>query len=80
MMLGMLEHTPDLYLDEIQEQLSAVHGLELSLRTICRTLKRLGMTSKKAGLFIEIAAHLTMIYSFQNLQQNVAKKRAVNLP
>jgi hypothetical protein len=80
MMLGMLEHTPDLYLDEIQEQLSAVHGLELSLRTICRTLKRLGMTSKKAGLFIEIVAHLTMIYSFQNLQQNVAKKRAVNLP
>jgi transposase len=48
MMLGMLEHTPDLYLDEIQEQLSAVHGLELSLRTICRTLKHLGMTSKKA--------------------------------
>jgi len=47
MMLGMLEHSPDLYLDEIQEQLSTVHGLELSLRTICRTLKRLGMTSKK---------------------------------
>ncbi|KAJ7193524.1 hypothetical protein GGX14DRAFT_378942 [Mycena pura] len=51
MMLGMLEHTPDLYLDEIQEQLLAVHGLELSLRTICHTLKQLGMTSKKAGGF-----------------------------
>ncbi|KAJ7122386.1 hypothetical protein C8R44DRAFT_544890, partial [Mycena epipterygia] len=47
MMLGMLEHSPDLYLDEIQEQLSVVHGLELCLRTISRTLKRLGMTSKK---------------------------------
>ncbi|KAJ7898874.1 hypothetical protein B0H14DRAFT_2179495, partial [Mycena olivaceomarginata] len=56
MMLGMLEHSPDLYLDEIQEQLSAVHGLELPLRTICRTLKRLGMTSKKAGLLIETQA------------------------
>ncbi|KAJ7355349.1 hypothetical protein DFH08DRAFT_690544, partial [Mycena albidolilacea] len=40
MMLGMLEHSPDLYLDEIQEKLSAVHGVE-----VC--LKRLGMTSKK---------------------------------
>ncbi|KAJ6540644.1 hypothetical protein B0H19DRAFT_855328, partial [Mycena capillaripes] len=47
MMLAMLEHSPDLYLDEIQEQLSTVHGLELSLMTISRTLKRLGMTSKK---------------------------------
>ncbi|KAJ7026053.1 hypothetical protein C8F04DRAFT_892871, partial [Mycena alexandri] len=47
MMLAMLEHSPDLYLDEIQDQLSSVHGLELSLRTISRTLKRLGMTMKK---------------------------------
>ncbi|KAF8160541.1 hypothetical protein K438DRAFT_1460794, partial [Mycena galopus ATCC 62051] len=47
MMPATLEHSPDLYLDEIQEQLSAVHGLELCLMTISRTLKRLGMTSKK---------------------------------
>jgi hypothetical protein len=49
-------HTPDLYLDEIQEQLSALHGLELSLRTIGCTLKGLGMSSKKAGRLIEIVA------------------------
>ncbi|KAJ7626238.1 hypothetical protein B0H17DRAFT_849791, partial [Mycena rosella] len=47
MMLALLEHSPDLYLDEIQEQLSTVHELELSLKTIGRTLKRLGMTTKK---------------------------------
>ncbi|KAF7335978.1 DDE family endonuclease [Mycena sanguinolenta] len=47
MMLGMLDHSPDLYLDEIQEQIASVHGIEISLSTITRTLKRLGMTSKK---------------------------------
>ncbi|KAJ7716067.1 hypothetical protein B0H16DRAFT_1213601, partial [Mycena metata] len=47
MMLGLLEHSPDLYLDEIQDQLSILHGVEVSLCTISRTLKRLGMTSKK---------------------------------
>ncbi|KAJ7939147.1 hypothetical protein B0H13DRAFT_1479955, partial [Mycena leptocephala] len=44
----MLDHSPDLFLDEIQDQLQYVHGLEISLRTISRTLKRLGMTSKQA--------------------------------
>jgi hypothetical protein len=29
MMLAMLKHFPDLYLDEIQEQLWAIQGLEL---------------------------------------------------
>ncbi|KAJ7771327.1 hypothetical protein DFH07DRAFT_714913, partial [Mycena maculata] len=48
MMLGLLDHSPDLYLDEIQEQIASVHGIEISLSTITRTLKRLGMTSKKA--------------------------------
>ncbi|KAJ7663361.1 hypothetical protein DFH06DRAFT_947820, partial [Mycena polygramma] len=51
MMLGMLDHSPDLFLDEIQEQLSAIHGIELGLKTISRTLKRLGMTTKKASIF-----------------------------
>ncbi|KAJ6516553.1 hypothetical protein C8R47DRAFT_954146, partial [Mycena vitilis] len=47
MMLGLLEHSPDMYLDEIQDQLSVLHGLDVSLSTITRTLRRLGMTSKK---------------------------------
>jgi hypothetical protein len=34
MMIRILEHSPDLYLDEIQEQLSAVHGLQISIMTI----------------------------------------------
>jgi arginine repressor len=48
-MLSLLEHTPDLYLDEIQEQLADVHELEVSLATISRTLKRLGLNSKKVS-------------------------------
>jgi transposase len=48
-MLGLLEHSPDIYLDEIQEELFAQHNIDISLSTICRTLKRLGMSSKKAS-------------------------------
>jgi transposase len=54
MMFGLLEHSPDLYLDEIQEQLSVVHGLEVSLMTITRILHRLGMTQKKGMLSGEL--------------------------
>jgi len=46
-MLALLEHSPDLYLDEIQDELLRMHDLEVSLPTICRTLKRLGFSSKK---------------------------------
>jgi transposase len=45
-MLGLLEHSPDLYLDEIQEQLLVQHEIDVSLSTIWRTLKRLGIGSK----------------------------------
>ncbi|KAJ7580331.1 hypothetical protein C8J56DRAFT_867191 [Mycena floridula] len=47
MMLALLEHSPDIFLDEIQVQLEEQHGLELSLSAIYRTLKRLGITNKK---------------------------------
>jgi transposase len=47
LMLALIEHTPDIYLDEIQEELREQHGLTVSLATIWRTLKRLGISSKK---------------------------------
>ncbi|KAJ7713329.1 hypothetical protein DFH07DRAFT_708699, partial [Mycena maculata] len=46
-MLALIEHTPDIYLDEIQEQLYTQHDLSVSLATISRTLARLGIGSKK---------------------------------
>lgn len=46
-MLALLDRNPDIYLDEIQEQLGDQHGMEISLAMIWRTLKRLGITSKK---------------------------------
>jgi hypothetical protein len=49
-MLGLLEHSPDLYLDEIQEQLLDQHDCDISLAAIWRTLKRLGIGSKKVSL------------------------------
>lgn len=46
-MLALIERSPDIYLDEIQEQLLELHGINVSLSAICKTLKRLGMSSKK---------------------------------
>ncbi len=46
-MLALIEHSPDIYLDEIQEQLQELHGIKMSLSSIWRTLKRLGMSAKK---------------------------------
>jgi len=52
-MVALLEHSPDLYLDEIQEQLGDMHGIDVSLATVSRTLKRLGYSNKKVcfGIF-----------------------------
>lgn len=46
-MLALIEHSPDIYLDEIQEQLRDLHEVDVSVMTIWQTLKRLGIGSKK---------------------------------
>lgn len=45
--LAIIDHSPDIYLDEIQDELQEQHGIVVSISTIWRTLKRLGITSKK---------------------------------
>lgn len=59
--IALLEHSPDLYLDEIQEQLDEQHGIHVSLSTISRTLKRIGITSKK--VLYNIDTLLRFLYS-----------------
>ena len=49
-MLALIERSPDIYLDEIQDQLLELQDIEVSTHTISRTLKRLGMSSKKVCL------------------------------
>ena len=43
-MLALLKHSPDIYLDEIQEQLQEQYKIDVS--TISQTLKRLRISSK----------------------------------
>jgi hypothetical protein len=45
--LKILDEKPDMYLDEIAEDLSETLGLSPSLSTVQRTLKLLGYTTKK---------------------------------
>ncbi|KAJ7735059.1 hypothetical protein B0H16DRAFT_1426180 [Mycena metata] len=45
--LALIKHSPDIYLDEIQDQLYNCHEVDASLATISRTLHRLAITSKK---------------------------------
>lgn len=49
-MLALLDHSPDIYLDEIQEELADIHSVNVSLATISRTLKQLGIGSKKVNI------------------------------
>lgn len=46
-MIAILDRDPELYLDEIQDELYEQHNVDVSLSTIYRTLKRLGYSSKK---------------------------------
>jgi hypothetical protein len=46
-MVALIEHCPNIFLDEIQEQLLIQHNLDVSLATIYCTLKQLGYSSKK---------------------------------
>ncbi|KAJ6534367.1 hypothetical protein B0H19DRAFT_964697, partial [Mycena capillaripes] len=45
--LALIDHTPDIYLDKIQEQLYIQHDLDVSLATVLRTTEQLGLSSKK---------------------------------
>jgi len=74
-MLGLLEHSPDLYLDEIQEEMWVKHAIDVSLSTVCRTLKRLGMTSKKVITLSDAILHDTNTFnSSQRLLLSTVKK------
>ncbi|KAF8591646.1 hypothetical protein K439DRAFT_1295287, partial [Ramaria rubella] len=46
-MLKLLEEKPDLYLDEITLVLNDVTSLDISISTVHRSLKLLGITSKR---------------------------------
>jgi len=78
-MIALLEHSPDLYLDEIQEQLFEMHDIDISLATITRTLKRLGYSNKKVSLCILCCIYcLLSYYSYPKLLQSAVKKLGVS--
>ncbi|KIJ10946.1 hypothetical protein PAXINDRAFT_85248, partial [Paxillus involutus ATCC 200175] len=53
-LLGTVQKTPDLYLDELQEMLAALCDVRISRSTIWRTLRRSRFTMKKVGLFMSL--------------------------
>jgi hypothetical protein len=74
-MLGLLEHSLDLYLDEIQEEMWVKHAIDVSLSIVCCTLKRLGMTSKKVITLSDAILHDTNTFnSSQRLLPSAVKK------
>ncbi|KAG8899548.1 hypothetical protein FRB99_006573 [Tulasnella sp. 403] len=46
-MFGIINDAPDTYLDELQDELRELCGLEVSASTLCRALHRGGYTLKK---------------------------------
>lgn len=66
LMLALIERTPDIYLDEIHEQLYELHDRDVSLATVWRTLRRLGITSKKLSrAAAERCAHARRAFAFE---------------
>jgi len=49
-MLALIEWQPDIYLDEITEQLVEQKNISVSLATIQQSLKLLGITTKKVSI------------------------------
>jgi len=45
-MLGLMEQQPDIYFDEITEQLVEQKNISVSLATIQQSIKLLGITTK----------------------------------
>ena len=44
---GWIEHKPDIFLEELCEQLEAHQGIKVSQSTMCRAVQRLKMPGKK---------------------------------
>ncbi|KAJ3719075.1 hypothetical protein DFJ43DRAFT_980572, partial [Lentinula guzmanii] len=55
MLVALLEHSPDILLDELQSELSTQYGIDVSLATMTRTLTRLGYSRKKVRLNVTAA-------------------------
>jgi len=55
--IGSIEHSPDAYLTDLQQELEERCGTAVSITTVWRTLRRLGFTYKKVGqiLFFGVA-------------------------
>jgi hypothetical protein len=77
-----LKNTPDLYLDELREELKAECGVSVNLSTIWRTLVRSGYSMKKVcTCLIYIISFLTAssTSSSLELQLNAVRKNGANL-
>ncbi|THU95385.1 hypothetical protein K435DRAFT_666464, partial [Dendrothele bispora CBS 962.96] len=46
-LIAIVDRNPDIYLDEIQDEIWTQHGVDVSIKTIHNSLKRLGYSSKK---------------------------------
>jgi hypothetical protein len=71
-MLSLLKHSPDIYLDETQEELFTQHNIYISLSTIFQTLKRLGFSSKKT-CHLQLCIIYDLTYSFLKPQLNILR-------
>ena len=59
-MLALIDRTPEIYLDEIAEELFNLHGIIISVPTIYRTIKAAGLTHKKV-YFLYSILHITHV-------------------
>ena len=64
-MLSIIERTPDIYLDEIVQELYNLHHIVVSIPTVYRTMKEEGLEHKKVCL-ISISLLLLLIFDLHH--------------
>jgi Fe2+ or Zn2+ uptake regulation protein len=53
-MIAIIERNPDIYIDEVADQLYTLHNVDVSLPTVYRAMKEVGFVHKKVDLFIHL--------------------------
>jgi hypothetical protein len=72
-MIALIDRNPDIYIDEIADQLYTLHNVEVSLPTVYRAMKEVGFAHKKVDFFIGPNSQPLKLTtnSFQRLRSSV---------
>jgi hypothetical protein len=70
-MIALIERNPDIYIDEIANQLYTMHNVDVSLPTVYRAMREVGFEHKKVDLLMQIHTPCT---DYQQLSKTAVER------